>query len=460
MRLATLIGPDLEGAISEGPEAVREAVSEFHAEDIAELLEDLSAREAVALVRALPAESAADVVERLSAHRQVLVFNAIDTTRAVELLREMDPDDRVDLLQELDEPDAAALLAALERKEPEAAEEVRELDKWEPETAGGIMTSEFVSVLPETKVWEAIEAARNLAHQDEAETLYYLYVCNPQGELLGVVSLRDLILSEPGNALEEIMTNNPFYVSPHDDQEKVAHEIARYDLAALPVVDEHLGMLGVVTVDDVVDVVIEEATEDAQKMGGVLPLEDSYFQTGWAEFVWKRGSWLVLLFAAQLLTATVIRNNQNILQSTLELVVFIPLIIASGGNAGSQSSTLIIRAMALGELGPKDWARVLSRELLIGVSLGVTLGVMGFARGWIAGETVAPIKIATAIGLSILAIVTMSTIIGSILPLLIKRVGLDPAVSSTPFIASIVDVLGLLVYFSVAHTVLNLAFGL
>ncbi|MEM7435754.1 MAG: magnesium transporter [Myxococcota bacterium] len=459
MRLATLIGPDLQDAIAQGPAAVREAVSEFHPEDIAELLEDLSSREAVSLVRALPAEAAADVVERLTPNRQVLVFNAIDTTRAVELLGEMDPDDRVDLLQELEEDDAESLLAALARKEPEAAEDVRELDRYEPETAGGIMTNEFISLPPDTKVWEAVETARRLGREDQAELLYYIYVCGDGAELLGVVSLRDLILSEPGEALSEIMTTNVRYVSPTDDQEKVANEIARYDLAALPVVGPMSRLVGVVTVDDVVDVVIEEATEDAQKMGGVVPLEDSYFQTGWAEFVWKRGAWLVLLFIAQLLTATVIRDNEELLQATLELVVFIPLIISSGGNAGSQSSTLIIRAMAVGELGPRDWGRILSRELLIGLSLGITLGLMGFARGWLAGETVPPLNIATAVGLSILAIVTMSTIIGSLLPLLIKRVGLDPAVSSTPFIASVVDVLGLIVYFAVAHLILNLVFG-
>jgi magnesium transporter len=459
MRLAPLIGPDLQDAIAIGPEAVREAVSEFHAEDIAELLEDLSAREAISLMRALPNETAADVVERLSAHRQVLVFNAIDTGRAVELLSEMDPDDRVDLLQELDEDDAKALLAALQRREPEAAEEVRELVQYEPETAGGLMTTEFASLPPETKVWEAMDAARRFGREGVAETLYYIYVCRPSGELLGVVSLRDLILSDPGQALSEIMTENVFYVSAFDDQEKVAHAIARYDLGALPVVDRRSRMLGVVTVDDVVDVVIEEATEDAHKMGGVVPLEDSYFETGWAEFVWKRGSWLVLLFLAQLLTATVIRENRSILEATVELVIFIPLIISSGGNAGSQSASLIIRAMAVGELKPGDWVKVLVRELLIGLSLGIVLGLMGFARGWFAGEFVGPAVIATAVGASVLAIVTMSSIIGSLLPLVIRRAGLDPAVSSTPFIASVVDILGLLVYFAVAHFVFRVAFG-
>ncbi|HET6417335.1 MAG TPA: magnesium transporter [Polyangiales bacterium] len=459
MRLAPLIGPDLQDAIAIGPEAVREAVSEFHPEDIAELLEDLSAHEAVVLVRALPTEAAADVVERLSPQRQVLIFSAIDTGRAVELLGEMDPDDRVDLLQELEEEDARSLLAALERREPEAAEEVRELERYEPETAGGLMTTEFAALPPETKVWEAMEAARRFGREEMAEMLYYIYVCRPNGELLGVVSLRDLILSEPGQPLSEIMTENVFQVSAFDDQEKVAHAMARYDLAALPVVDNLSRMLGVVTIDDVVDVVIEEATEDAQKMGGVVPLEDSYFATGWAEFVWKRGSWLVLLFLAQLLTATVIRENRDMLAATVELVLFIPLIIASGGNAGSQSATLIIRAMAVGELRPGDWARVAGRELLIGLSLGIALGLIGFVRGWFAGETVAPLAIATAVGLSILAIVTLSTMIGSLLPLLIRRAGLDPAVSSTPFIASVVDVLGLIVYFAVAQVILHVVFG-
>ena len=454
MRLAPLIGPDLEDAIASGPQAVREAVSEIHPEDIAELLEDLSTKEAVLLVRALPTEMAADVVERLSPHRQVLVFNRIDMGRASELLAEMDPDDRVDLLQELEEEDAAALLAALERREPEAAEEARDLVHYSPETAGGRMTTQFISLPPDTTVAEAMASARKLGRADVAEMLYYIYVSQPTGELTGVVSLRDLILAEPTQPLSEIMTDKVFAVNTSDDQEQVAHAIARYDLAALPVVDDHGRMLGVVTVDDVVDVVIEEATEDAQMMGGVVPLEDSYFQTSWAEFVWKRGSWLVLLFVAQLLTATVIDRNQAVLASAVELVLFIPLIIASGGNAGSQSSTLIIRAMAIGELTPADWAKVLGRELLIGLSLGVALGLIGFARGWFAGQSVDPAALATAIGASVLAIVTLSTMIGSLLPLLIKRVGLDPAVSSTPFIASVVDVLGLVVYFSVAQVIL------
>lgn len=460
MRLATLIGPDLQDALTQGPQAVREAVSEFHPEDIAELLEDLSTREAAALVRALPAQVAADIVERLSPPRQVLVFHAIDTDRAVALLGEMDPDDRVDLLQELDEDAAKTLIAALTRKEPEAAEEVRELVAYGPETAGGLMTTAYVTLPPETKGWEAIEEARRLGREDMAEMLYYIYVCDASDRLLGVVSLRDLILSEPGESLAEMMTENVFYVSPFDDQERVANEIAKYDLAALPVVDDQRRLLGVVTVDDVVDVVIEEATEDAQLMGGVVPLEESYFDTRWGEFVWKRGSWLLLLFLAQMLTITVMEDNQGVLLAAAELMVFIPLIISTGGNTGSQSSTLIIRAMAVGELKPRDWGRVVMREFGIGLSLGAVLSLVGFARAWLVGEPTDPLSLGVAVAASIIAVVTMASMIGSLLPMVLRRLGLDPAVSSTPFIASLLDVLGLLVYFAIAKLVFRLMIGL
>ena len=455
MRLSQLIGPDLHSALIDDPSSVSEALTDFHPEDIAELVEDLSVRDAVGLVRALPADRGADVVERLSSSRQVLVLNTIDTKRAVALLGEMDPDDRVDLLQELPEEEAAALLAHLAEAEPEAAKEVRELGAHGPETAGGLMTTGFISLSPDTKVWEAIEQVRRLGEEDSAETIYYIYVCDDDGRLRGVVSLRDLILCDASRALADIMQAKVVSVAPEDDQEKVADEIARYDLSAIPVIDTHSKMVGVVTIDDVVDVVIEEATEDAHMMGGVVPLEDSYFQTGWAEFVWKRGAWLVLLFFGQLLTAKVMQHNASVIEQMIELTIFIPLIIASGGNAGSQSATLIIRAMTVGEVLPKDWGRVFVRELAIGLSLGVALGLMGFAGAVIAGISIDPVRLAVAVGTSIVAIVSMSTIVGSLLPMLLKRLGLDPAVSSTPFIASVVDVMGLIVYFMVAQAVLR-----
>ncbi|MEM9069701.1 MAG: magnesium transporter [Myxococcota bacterium] len=451
MRLATLLGPDLQ-ALKADPDALREAFEDFHPEDVAELLEDLPEQEVVDLLEALPSEIGADVVERLSPERQLVVMRGVAQESAAELLTEMDPDDRADFFEELEDEEAKAFLDNLE---PDIVEETQELLGWGPDTAGGLMTTEYVGLAPETKIWEGIEDVRRLSKEGYAETISYIYIIGFGDKLLGVVSLRDLILSDPGQTLADIMVEKVVRVEPTDDQEVVAAVIAKYDLTAVPVVDDRDGMLGVVTVDDVVDVVIEEATEDAQKMGGVVPLEDTYFSTGLGEFVWKRGAWLIVLFLGQLLTATVMEANESVLQATMELAVFIPLIIASGGNAGSQSSTLIIRAMALGEAKPGDWWKVLGREVLIGLALGLVLGAMGFGRAWFAGDMVEPIRLASAVGLSIVSIVTLSTVIGSLLPMGIQKIGLDPAVSSTPFIASVVDVLGLMVYFSVAHLILH-----
>ena len=457
MRLAALLGPDLK-VLETDPEALREVFEDFHPEDVAELLEDLDDEAVARLLAALPSEVGADLLERIPSERQVEVLELLETEDAVHLLTEMDPDDRADFFTELEEDEQKALLDELARTEPEAATETQELLGWDSESAGGLMTPEYAALPPEMKAWEAIDALRELARQGEAETIYQVYVVGYGRKLLGVVSLRDLLLTDKSHTLADIMTEKVVTVAPLDDQEEVARVFARYDLNVIPVVDEQHVLLGVVTIDDVVDVVIDEATEDAQLQGGVVPLEDGYFETGLLEFVWKRGAWLIVLFIGQLLTATVMERNQKVLQGTLELALFIPLIISSGGNAGSQSSTLIIRAMAVGDAHLRDWYKVLGRELIIGISLGVILGLMGFGRAFLAGETVDPAALGIAVGGSIVAIVTLSTIIGSLLPMLIERVGLDPAVSSTPFIASVVDVLGLLVYFSVATFALNSLF--
>lgn len=456
MRLSSLLGPDLRAVLESDPDSLREALGDFHAEDIAEILDDLEEEDAIALMRALTPELAASVIERISPELQVMFLRGMTATDAVTVLREMDPDDLVDVLQELEHAERGPLLNELERVDVEAAEEARELVLYGPDTAGGLMTTEFVALPPNTKVWEAIQAVRRAAAEGEVETIYYVYVCGYGNKLLGVVSLRDLILGDPGQELEHLMIEKVVHVGPLDDQEKVADIIARYDLSAVPVVDSGFALLGMVTVDDVVDVVIEEATEDAQMMAGVMPLEDSYFATGLFDFVWKRGVWLVVLFLGQLLTATVMEVNQLTLQHTMELALFIPLIISTGGNVGSQSSTLIIRALALGEVESRDWLRVVARELSIGIMLGLVLGAMGFLRGFVAGGSAAPYALAIVVSASIIGIVSLSAVVGAVLPLIIKRVGLDPAVSSTPFIASVVDVLGLMVYFGVAQYVFSM----
>ncbi|MEM9192330.1 MAG: magnesium transporter [Myxococcota bacterium] len=456
MRLANLLGPDLKDTLASDPKALQEAIDEFHPEDVAEIIEEIPLEDAVALIRFLPDDMSSDVLERLSTDRQADVLSAIGSRESIPILSGMAPDDRVDLLQDLTGQFALELMDQLEKEDPEAAEEVRELQAYDEETAGGLMTTHYVSVAPDTKVWKVMEEIRRASREDVAETIDYVYVTAYGDQLVGVASLRDLILAEPANQVADVMVEKVVRVSPEEDQEHVAATINKYDLSAIPVVNERGMMLGVVTIDDMVDVVIEEATEDAQKMGGVVPLEDSYFDTGFGEFIWKRALWLIILFGGQLLTATVMEAHESEMAAMLGLVVFIPLIIATGGNSGAQSSTLVIRAMAVGEMSPGDWWRVAGRELFIGVSIGIVLGLVGFARAWFVGET-ASMELAITVGTSIVAVVTMGTLMGSLLPLGIKRVGLDPAVSSTPFIASLVDVLGLVVYFGIAQWILTTA---
>jgi len=455
MQLSNLIGPDLKAVLDVDPEGLREVLVDMHPEDLAEVIEDLPDHEAVALIRLMGPDLAAQVLEHLPADRQVDVMESLDAGEAAGLLIELDPDDRVDLVQELEDDHAELVLAALEEAEPEAAEEVRDLVHYPPETAGGLMTPDVVALPPETTVSEAIERVRELAHAEDAETIYYIYVCAYGGKLVGVVSLREMILGDSAQTLAELMHEKVVRVEATDDQEVVADIIAHYNLTAVPVVDEHERLLGLVTVDDVVDVVIEEATEDAQKMGGVVPLEDSYFATSFLEFVWKRGAVLVVLFLGQLLTATVMEANESILRQTMTLVIFVPLILSSGGNTGSQSAALVIRAMAVGEIEVGEWMKVLVHEVGMGLCLGLILGLMGFARGYLANGDVEAVHMGLAIGASTLCVVALGATLGSVLPLITRRVGLDPAVSSNPLIASISDVLGLTIYFAVASFILS-----
>lgn len=453
MRLATLLGPDLKATLATDPEELREALEEFHPEDIAEVLSEISGEDAVALMRVLPDDYAAQVLERLDDEVRARLLEQMGTAQAATILTEMSADDRADAIQELPESVAEKILDQIEKVEPELAEETRELVSYPADSAGGLMTTEYVSLPPETKVWQAIEEVRRASVEGQAETISFIYVIAFGNMLVGVVSLRELILADPGRELSAIMTQNLVKVLPTAHQEEVARSIAKYDLAAVPVVDDQGHMLGLVTVDDVVDVVIEEATEDAQRMGAVVPTDDAYFETPFWVFIRKRAMWLIVLFIGELLTASVMKSYELEMRNALDLVLFVPLIISSGGNSGSQSSSLIIRALAIGEVAPRDWYKVFLREVSMGITLGLILGVVGFARVFFFGSHF-NIPMSLAVSISVVAIVTLGTLTGSLLPLAIKRVGLDPAVSSTPFIASLVDVIGLALYFSVANAIL------
>ncbi len=434
---------------------LRAELEDIHPEDLADALEKLDDIADVArVIRALSDETGAAVLERLSSDKQHEVLEVLHNNEAVTLISEMAPDDRVDFVQELPTERRDSILQELRSTAPEIAQELHDLVSYGKDTAGGLMTTQYVGLQPSLNVGDAIDEIRRGAKKEQAETVYYVYVLFGE-KLVGVLSLRQILLSEPLARLEDIMETNVVRVAPTDDQETVAATIAKYDFSAIPVVDEHGTMLGVVTIDDVVDVVIQEATEDAQKAGGVVPLEDSYLQTPYFTFVWKRVSWLVILFFGGLMTASILGRYNN--PKAQALSIFIPLIISAGGNTGSQSASLVIRAMAVGEVRLADWWRVFFRELAIGMALGSVLGGLGFLRAYFVG-TNASADLALTVGLTVLAVVTTGALVGSLLPLVIRRAGLDPAVSSTPFVASLCDVMGLTLYFAIASWIFGVAF--
>ena len=454
MRLATLFGPDFHATLAEDPNAFREALAEFHEEDIAEIVTDLPLEDVVALLRVLPNDFSAGVLERLTDEARTQILEKLKVEEAATLLAEMAPDDRADAVQDLGLPLQAMLLAELDKTEPEAAEELRELARYPAGSVGSIMTPAFVGLAPDTKIWKVIDELRHLSRSGDAEIIYYVYGVAYSDKLVGVVSLRDLILADPSQELSDVMTENVVRILDTDDREEAARAIAKYDFHAMPVVDSHGRMLGLVTVDDVVDVVIDEATEDAQMMGAVSPMENGYLQTNLFAYWKSRVTWLVVLFLGGFLTANVMHSFEGQLERVIELAMFIPLIISTGGNAGSQSATLVIRALSLGEVTPGDWMKVLGREALAGLALGLVVGVLGFARAYFASDDHA-LALAVVVSVSILSVVMVGSLVGSLLPLLIQKVGLDPAVSSTPFIASLSDVIGLLVYLGVATALLH-----
>ena len=473
MRFATLIGPDLKDLLREAPEQIREVLDEVHPEDIAEIVQDLEPGEAAQIIAHLPAELAAPIFERLERHRQLEILPNLEVGVAARLIESMSADDRADVVQELEPEFKSRLLALLK---PEQARDVRELAKYPENTAGGLMTTDYISVRESTTVRATIEEIRKIGR--DAETVYYVYVLRsaesmvpPSADalasassetpgsyrkLLGVASLRDLLLAEATQLISEVMTENVITVAPETDQEEVARTIAKYDLSAVPVVDKFQRLLGVITFDDVIDVLISEQTEDVQKLAGVEPVGEGYFDTGFWRYISARARWLIALFIGELFTSSALARYEEAFKTVGTLVLFIPLVISSGGNSGSQSATLVIRAMAIGQIHDKDAGRVLFREFFQGIVLGLILGGIGFVRAML-WRPVVPhqIRIAVVISLTLVAVVMIGTVLGSGLPMLLRRMRFDPAVSSTPFIASLVDVFGIVAYFSIAKFVLG-----
>ncbi|WP_437719347.1 magnesium transporter [Sorangium sp. So ce448] len=392
----------------------------------------------------------------LAEQEQAAVLLAMKAGERKLWMRLLAPDDAADVIQLVPQEIRASLLETLD--EP-TRREVAALMAYAEDAAGGLMSPRFARLRPDMTVGEAIRYLQRQA-QEKIETIYYAYVLDQEQRLQGVVSFRDLFTARGDKALSEVMRRDVISVPETLDQEAVARVIARHDLNALPVVDVEGRMKGIVTVDDIVDVVQREATEDIQKLGGMEALDTPYMQTGMLALVKKRAGWLSALFLGEMLTASAMGHYEEEIARAVVLALFVPLIISSGGNSGSQATTLIIRAMALGEVTIKDWWRIVRREVVAGLSLGLILATIGMVRilVWQAifhtyGEHY--VEVAATVATSLVGIVAWGTLAGAMLPFVIRRLGFDPASASAPFVATLVDVSGLVIYFNVAQVILQ-----
>jgi magnesium transporter len=365
------------------------------------------------------------------------------------LIEAMPHDARVDLLRRLDPEVVDELLPLVAKAD---RQDIRTLLSYPEHSAGSVMTTDYAWLRPEMTVAEALADLRRQA--SSSETIYYLYVLDDGRHLVGFVSLHDLILARPTALVREVMERDLITVRVDMDQEDVARTLAKYDFLAIPVVDHDNRLVGIVTHDDVIDVMVREQTEDVQRMASVVPMDENYLEAPFSTVWGKRSVWLSCLFVAELFTFTALAYFEDEISQVLALSLFVPLCISTGGNSGSQAATLITRAMALGQIGPRDWWRVVRHELAMGAALGATLGVIGFVRAALTPASVLASadrwRLALVIGQSVAVICLWGTLVGSILPLAFKRFGFDPGYASSPFVATFVDVTGIVIYFSVA----------
>ena len=384
------------------------------------------------------------------------LLTALPTREQRLWIRTLDPDDAADVLQIIDEEERGHFLDLLDES---TRTEVSALMAYAEDEAGGLMSPRYARVRPDMTVDEALAYLRKQA-LETVETVYLVYVLDGQQHLMGVVSVRRLFSSPPHKKVNDVMRTNMITANEDADQEDLSKLFKEHNLLAIPVVDSEGRMKGIVTIDDIVDVVEEEATEDIQKMGGSEALGDPYLKIELPEMIKKRAGWLFVLFLGELLTANAMGYFEDQIAKAVILALFLPLIISSGGNAGSQASTLVVRAMALDEVRLRDWWKVMQREIIVGSSMGVILGVVGYIRVIVwesIFHTYGPHSqlLGVTVGLSLVGIVLWGSVSGSILPFVLKRAGFDPASASTPFVATLVDVTGVVLYFTIASIVLK-----
>jgi magnesium transporter len=449
VQISNLLAPDLRETLKTDPAQAAELAEELHDADLAELIDGLPDDLAVVMLGTLSEAQAAPVLDSMEKGRRAELFERLDRAKAARIADGMSPDERADLFQSLPDEVSADLLARMPK---DASSDVRELLRYPENSAGGRMTTDYVTIAPHLTVERAIEEVRKSAA--EKETINEVYAVDQNGALLGAVSLKTLVLARAGQPISAVMDPDVISVRPDMDQEDVARLFAHYDLLAVPVVENGRKLIGIVTVDDVVTVLKQEQAEDIQKLGAVQPTEGGYFQTDFWTFVRKRAGWLIAIFLGEILTASVLEHYEAARRAFTAIEVFVPLIISSGGNTGSQASSLVIRGLALGEVSSRDILKIFWREIRMGLVLGAFLGTIGLARALLVGHSGGG-GMAAAVGLALVVCVTFGSVVGALLPLIIKAIGFDPAVSSGPFIASLVDVAGIVIYLKIAIMILG-----
>ncbi|NLF77879.1 MAG: magnesium transporter [Chloroflexi bacterium] len=435
---AALERDDLAGAAS--------IIAGLRAPDQANVFADLRDEAQRALLPELTPETSADILEKLGEAEVAELVADLPTQTLIEIVDEMEPDEAADLLGDLAPHQAEAVLAGLD--DPD---EVRPLLLHPDDSAGGLMTSDFLALRRHMTAADSIRAIREW--QPETESIYYLFVVDAHGKLCGEVSLRQLVMADPATQIATLMDPDVIAVTAGVDQEECARLMSHYDLLALPVVDADHVLVGVVTIDDVVDVLVEEATEDIQRLGGASPLERSYLDSPVQWVMRKRISWLVLLFVTDSLTGTVLRHFEEELATVVALSFFVPLLIGTGGNSGSQTTSTIIRALAVGDVRLGDGLKALWHETRVGFLLGLGMGVLGLIRALTWGSS---FELSVTVGVTLLTIILWANILGSLLPLLATRLRIDPTVVSGPVMSTLVDVTGLYIYFSLARIIMGL----
>jgi magnesium transporter len=450
------IQPEVQELISSRQFAeVKSILTDWDSIELADLIQSIEDKDRALAFRLLPKDLAAETFEYLEFDVQESLLKALGQEEVSNILNEMSPDDRTTLFEELP---SSAVKQLIELLSPEERLVAQQLLGYPEDSVGRLMTPDYMAIKHNWTVQEALNYIRT--NGQNTETLNAIYITDDQNRLIADLDIRDLLLAPIDKKINEIMDDSCINLLVSDNQEEALLVFKKYDRVTLPVVDSRNYMLGIVTIDDMVDIIEEEATEDIHLFGGMEALEDSYVSTPLFEMIKKRAGWLIILFLGEMLTATAMAYFDDQLKKTTILAYFVPLIISSGGNSGSQAATLIIRSLSLGEVSLLDWWKIMRREIISGLLLGGILGVIGFFRiaAWSMFSNIYGdhwVLVGLTVGFSLVGVVIFGTLAGSMLPFVLKRFGLDPAVSSAPFVATLVDVTGLIIYFTMATLILT-----